>query len=137
MTDWIEWKGGECPVGEDVLVEVRWDDGITTGPLNAGAWRWRHIGNESDIVAYRLVDAPGASTGAPSALATQVGGDHYKGATIQPVEFCVKNKLESLESAIVKRAFRHDKPTGKGREDVEKIIHEAQLLLELKYWAAA
>ncbi|MGY6251678.1 hypothetical protein ACXIUS_29835 [Bosea thiooxidans] len=133
MTDWIEWNGGECPVSTGALVEVRLDDGTTTGPMTAGGWDWRNHGTPADIVAYRLVDAPGASTG--SALSQQVGGDHYKGATIQPVEFCVKNKMESLESNIVKRAFRHDKPTGKGREDVEKIIHEAQLLLELKYGA--
>ncbi|MGY6249717.1 hypothetical protein ACXIUS_19520 [Bosea thiooxidans] len=135
--DWIEWNGGECPVGGVVDVKLRrtHDDAedFLLCDCEARDMRWRHIGNESDIVAYRLVDAPGA----PSALSQQVGGDHYKGAAIQPVEFCVKNKMESLESNIVKRAFRHDKPTGKGREDVEKIIHEAQLLLELKYGVAA
>ncbi|WP_198302215.1 hypothetical protein [Bosea sp. AS-1] len=140
MTDWIEWNGGECPVEDNYRrVSVRFrddhDDPAETWTAAAGTWDWEHHYGGGDIVAYRLVDAPGASTG--SALSQQVGGNHYKGAAIQPVEFCVKNKMESLESNIVKRAFRHDKPTGKGREDVEKIIHEAQLLLELKYGVAA
>ena len=160
MTDWIEWSGGECPVDGEARVRVIFrSEKYSFSDPNGGradALRWNHLGNPGDIVQYIVVEAPGASTDAfaadiaefgaaypadytekPSALATQVGGNHYKGAAIQPVEFCVKNKLESLESAIVKRAFRHDKPTGKGREDVEKIIHEAQLLLELKYEAAA
>lgn len=140
-TDWIEWNGGECPVAEGYVVEYKLrgnsDASVIDASFPAVNLQWNHENEPWDIVAYRLVDAPRASTGAPSALATQVGGDHYKGAAIQPVEFCVKNKMESLESNIVKRAFRHDKPTGKGREDVEKIIHEARLLLELKYGAVA
>ena len=134
-SNWIEWNGGECPVGKGALVEVRWDDGTTTGPMTAGGWDWRNHGTPADIVAYRLVDAPGAST--ESALAAHPGGTHYSGATIQPAQFITANSLQFLEGCIVKRAFRHDKPTGKGREDVEKIIHEAQLLLELKYGVAA
>lgn len=150
MNDWIEWNGGECPVAGEVRTDIRFriapgeEEGCTERNRQASYYRWDHNGGYGDIVAYRLVDAPRAPTdgnewarAVQSALSTQVGGNHYKGAAIQPVEFCVKNKLESLESAIVKRAFRHDKPTGKGREDVEKIIHEAQLLLELKYGAAA
>ena len=34
---------------------------------------------------------------------------------------------------MIKRCTRHDKPTGKGRQDIEKAIHELQLLLELRY----
>lgn len=68
-----------------------------------------------------------------SALDVQVGGDHYKHCKIQPVEFIEANELKFLEGCIVKRLARHDKPTGKGRQDIEKVIHEAQLLLELRY----
>lgn len=137
MTDWIEWNGGECPVDGLTSVDyrMRTDRADEANRDVASMLRWDHQRTGGDIIAYRLVDAPSASMG--SALSQQVGGNHYKGAVIQPVEFCVKNRLESLESAIVKRAFRHDKPTGKGREDVEKIIHEARLLLELKYGVAA
>lgn len=68
-----------------------------------------------------------------SALKTQVGGDHYKQGAIQPVEFIESNRLGFLEGCVIKRMARHDKPTGKGRQDIEKAIHELQLLLELRY----
>lgn len=68
-----------------------------------------------------------------SALDTQVGGDHYKSAAIQPVQYIEANGLKFLEGCCLKRITRHDKPTGKGRQDIEKAIHELQLLLELRY----
>lgn len=150
MTNWIEWNGGECPVSGDRLVEVLWDDGTTTGPLRADSWVWDGSAY-ADIVAYRLVDAPCATTGAESvakanvipptvsasALTTQPSGTHYSDAAIQPVQFIEANKLGFLEGCIVKRATRHNHPTGKGSEDIRKIIHEAQLLLEIRYGEAA
>jgi hypothetical protein len=66
-------------------------------------------------------------------LKKQVGGDHYKNFAIQPVEFIDANKISFLEGCAIKRLVRHDKPTGKGREDIEKVIHECELLLELRY----
>ncbi len=66
-----------------------------------------------------------------SALDKQVGGMHYKQYPIQPVEFCQKNQLNSIESSIIKYAVRHRDKGGK--QDVEKIIHYAKLLLELEY----
>jgi len=68
-----------------------------------------------------------------SALDVQVGGDHYKLCNIQPIEYIEANDLRFLEGCIVKRITRHDKPTGKGRQDIEKIIHECQLLIEQRY----
>lgn len=70
-----------------------------------------------------------------SALDVQVGGEHYKACAIQPVQFIEANRLGFLEGCVVKRLARHDKPTGKGRQDIEKAIHELQLLLELRYGA--
>lgn len=67
------------------------------------------------------------------ALDTQVGGNHYRGGKIQPVEYIEANGLGFLEGCIIKRATRHDRPGGKGRLDIEKAIHELQLLLELRY----
>lgn len=64
-------------------------------------------------------------------LQTQVGGDHYKGFGIQPVEFIQRNGLNFLEGCIVKRICRHRKKNG--AEDLRKIIHEARLLLRLEY----
>ena len=68
-----------------------------------------------------------------SALNKQVGGSHYKECKIQPCEYIEANKLSFLEGCVVKRVTRHDKPTGKGRQDIEKAIHELQLLLEFRY----
>ena len=68
-----------------------------------------------------------------SALDSQVGGSHYKDRKIQPVQYIEANELKFLEGCVVKRVTRHDRPTGKGREDIEKAIHELQLLLELRY----
>jgi len=66
-----------------------------------------------------------------SSLDIQIGGDHYKGFTIQPVEFIVKNNLSFIEGCVIKRICRYDKPGGKGIEDLLKIQHEIELLIEL------
>ena len=68
-----------------------------------------------------------------TSLDVQIGGDHYKSCSIQPVQFIEANHLEFLEGCVVKRVTRHNKPTGKGKQDIEKAIHELQLLLELRY----
>lgn len=66
-----------------------------------------------------------------NALEYQVDGNHYKKLVIQPVEYCQKNKLLSLESAVIKYVTRHrDK---NGRKDIEKAIHCLELLLEMEY----
>ena len=68
-----------------------------------------------------------------SALNVQIGGEHYKECKLQPVEFIEANRLQFLEGCVVKRVTRNDKATSKGRQDIEKAIHELQLLLELRY----
>lgn len=63
------------------------------------------------------------------ALDVQVGGAHYKGYAIQPVEFITKNNLGFLEGSIIKRVVRwRDK---NGIEDLNKIKHEVDLLIQL------
>lgn len=54
---WIEWAGGECPVGVEQMVEVRWRDRATDIDL-AGFYDWFVQNGEysaSDIIAYRVV----------------------------------------------------------------------------------
>jgi len=65
MTDereWIKWKGGECPVCKNDIVDIC--TRIDVYPQQrAGGWQdatWRHeptyfYGNDSDIIAYRAV----------------------------------------------------------------------------------
>lgn len=68
-----------------------------------------------------------------SALDKQVGGDHYRQGGIQPIQYIEANGLQFLEGSVVKRVTRHDQSGGKGRQDIEKAIHELHLLLELRY----
>ena len=62
----------------------------------------------------------------------QIGGDHYKNCAIQPIDYIVKNNLDFLEGNVVKYITRH-KTKGEGKKDIEKVIHYAELILELKY----
>ena len=59
--DWIEWKGGECPVDAEQLVGVKFECGDINRCAQAGQWDWEH-GDATgyDIVAYRVVQG-GAS----------------------------------------------------------------------------
>ena len=60
----------------------------------------------------------------------QVGGDHYKVWKIQPFEFFVKNHIPFHRADIIKRIMRYDLPSGKGLEDLKKIKHEVDLIIE-------
>lgn len=66
-----------------------------------------------------------------NSLNEQIGGDHYKGLEIQPVEFIHANGLTFLEGNIIKYVCRHAKKGG--RKDIEKVIHYARMLLDLEY----
>lgn len=65
-----------------------------------------------------------------SALETQIGGSHYKGFKIQPVEYIYSNNIPFIEGCIIKYASRwRDKG---GIADLRKIIHFAEILIELE-----
>jgi len=66
------------------------------------------------------------------ALDEQVGGDHYKNMALQPIELIVANKLSFLQGCIIKRTCRYNLSGGKGKQDLKKIIHEVNLLIELE-----
>lgn len=51
---WIEWEGGKRPVDLDVRVEVRFRSG-STAIDEASWWNWNHIGDDHDIIAYRVI----------------------------------------------------------------------------------
>lgn len=56
-SDWIKWDGGECPVelSTEVFVRFRELPENPKIPCRAGDFRWDHVGNIADIVAYRVV----------------------------------------------------------------------------------
>lgn len=65
-----------------------------------------------------------------SALDKQVGGGHYKGHKMQPIEYIHANKLPFIEGSIVKYITRwRDKG---GVQDLEKIKHYIDLLIDLE-----
>lgn len=66
-----------------------------------------------------------------SALDVQINGTHYKTMKIQPVEFILANNIGFCEGNIIKYICRYE---SKGEaDDLRKVIHYAQLLLEEKY----
>ena len=66
-----------------------------------------------------------------NALEQQVGGDHYRGMKIQPIEFIQANNIPFAEGNCIKYLCRHQAKNG--AEDVRKVIHYCRLILELVY----
>ena len=65
-----------------------------------------------------------------SALEKQTGGNHYKKCSIQPIEYIHANNLPFIEGNVVKYITRwRDK---NGVEDLKKVIHYVELLIELE-----
>ena len=52
---WIEWKGGECPVGKNVTGDIKLACGEKFDTTDMAMWNW-HLGNGNprSIIAYRL-----------------------------------------------------------------------------------
>ena len=57
----------------------------------------------------------------------QIGGDHYLKCGIMPTTYIRANNLDFFEGNIIKYATRH-KEKG-GAEDIEKVIHYAEMIL--------
>lgn len=145
----IRKTGPQMPLGEIAgLLDVHFK---TVAGWATGRWGpktddlYERVNQTLDMILsdyyVNVVDQPieqmpldfGGVTQTPSALNVQVGGNHYKTNKIQPVQYSEANNLPFLEGSVVKRITRHDKPTGKGVEDLQKIIHEVELILELRY----
>lgn len=66
MTDyndgqWHGWNGGECPIDPGCMVEFQTiggvDGGATEEPWIACELVWSHDGDDSDIIAFRVIKA--------------------------------------------------------------------------------
>lgn len=66
-----------------------------------------------------------------SATDIQIGGNHYKDMTIQPIDFILKNKLGFCEGNIIKYVCRHRQKNGK--EDLLKAKQYIDFLIEEEY----
>ena len=65
----------------------------------------------------------------PAALQQQIGGGHYKGMAIQPMEFSMANNWDACAHTILKYVTRHQDKNG--RQDLEKAQHCVALRQEL------
>ncbi|GEM_PF-5935001 len=66
----------------------------------------------------------------PNPLETQVGGNHYKNFAIQPIEYIHHNDIGFVAGCVIKRVCRYNQPTGKGAEDMRKVMHELDILID-------
>lgn len=80
-------------------------------------------------------DANSAASTPPNTMTNpldiQINGTHYKDLPIQPVQYIHANKMGFCEGNIVKYITRYRSKGGKA--DLLKVIHYAQLLIELEY----
>nr|DAK36283.1 MAG TPA: nucelotide kinase [Caudoviricetes sp.] len=63
-----------------------------------------------------------------TSLETQIGGDHYKELSIQPIEYILANKLGFCEGNVVKYITRYKSKNG--LEDLKKAKHYIDMLIE-------
>lgn len=62
------------------------------------------------------------------ALDVQVGGDHYKGMPIQPIQFSMLNDLNACQHTALKYIVRKK---GNRLEDIDKAIHTLQIYRQM------
>jgi hypothetical protein len=130
MSEWIEWKGGRCPLPADKMVETTRRDGKSF-VTKASALDWIHIGDKEDVVAYRTAESVAAVLAeTDSALAKQEGGDHYRTLPIQPVAYIHKNGIGYFEGNVIKYVTRWRNKNGMA--DLLKAKHYIELLIELE-----
>lgn len=113
-------------------------------------WYFRHIQDlspnewvEVDIYSYMKIigsasknkevesEEEAASSRLKEVLNVQIGGSHYQGSAIQPIEYIIANKLNFPEGCVVKYISRHRKKNGK--EDLLKVIQNVQMILADEY----
>lgn len=82
-----------------------------------------HFEKKSVAELRRMCDSDGA-------LSTQVGGDHYKNLSIQPVEYIHANNIPYFEGNVIKYVSRWRSKNGIA--DLEKAKHYIDLLIELE-----
>jgi hypothetical protein len=56
---WIKWDGDHTsmPIRSGCRVDIKFRDGVLEKNAIADGYRWNHLGNDNDIVAYRMVSA--------------------------------------------------------------------------------
>lgn len=125
-----------CP-GNQILPSRRNDDLAKAAAMHGPICAYPEFAKNATAEALRAspeaVDAFIAAGKAafPTALDQQQGGDHYRNLPIQPVEYIIANGIGFLAGNIIKYATRY-KDKG-GAEDIRKIKHYCDLILEFEY----
>ena len=65
-----------------------------------------------------------------SALDIQIGGDHYKGMSIQPMQYSMANGLDACQHTAIKYITRFRQKGG--IQDLEKAKHCIDMLIEFE-----
>jgi len=123
--EWISKpKPGQCIPVSNIKDYISNDHPGVAFPTSKG-------GTVADESADSIGYSQALNTASISALDEQIGGDHYKKMTMQPLLFCEKNNLNACETLAIKYICRHrDKD---GLEDVKKAIHCLKALAEMVY----
>jgi hypothetical protein len=74
------------------------------------------------------VEQPAMASSPPQWTERQIGGNHYQKLKIQPATYIRANRLGFFEGNIVKLVSRFEDKGG--LEDLDKLIHYAQMLRE-------
>ncbi|SMG43348.1 DUF3310 domain-containing protein [Paraburkholderia susongensis] len=85
--------------------------------------QWKAI----DASSLRGTNPTVAITDEVTALDRQVGGAHYKGLKIQPMEYSIANGLNACAHTAIKYITRKKGDKAKRLEDLDKAIHSIEL----------
>lgn len=61
----------------------------------------------------------------------QVGGQHYRNKSIEPISYIMENKIGYCEGNVIKYVTRHGEKGG--AEDIRKAIQYLQFILRFQY----
>lgn len=121
------WAGGECPVDPDTGVDVVLGDG-TSGGSEARHFDWSHVeGRKGNIVAYRT-DKPSTPQAARD---IQIGGEHYKKASLQPWDVVDTWPIEQQVGFHRGNALKYVMRMGTKDENLNEIRKAAHYLQKL------
>jgi len=63
----------------------------------------------------------------------QIGGNHYQGYVIEPIDFIYQNQIPAIEANIIKYVLRHQDKNK--LEDLQKAKQYLEYLMENEYGA--
>lgn len=129
MSEWIEWKGGLCPVPFTAVVRVQYRSGnLSVGSFIADEFKWSHVGCTADIIAYRVIEPEQPSEQAHMMAApTEFSGQGMLDNSIIAERDALRAEVERLtkerDAAIATADATIDdlNRLRKGRED-EKVV---------------